>query len=428
MVVNRLKQILSGEFIRNVGWLGGAELVNRIFRLGTTVTLARTFSTEDYGLTAVIYTIYEFATVFTLRHGIGAKIIQTKEEDVKTVSDTSYWLNWILCISIFVIQCLAAFPIAYFYNNSNLVLPLCTIALVYIMFPLFLVNSALVERENRLKVTAICNATQALISNIIIVTFALLGMGVWAIVWAMLLSTPVWIIINWRNHPWRPPKHLTFKQWQEIVKFGKDLIGIDLLNKLRMHLDYLIVGKFLGINELGLYYFAFNAGSGITMNISYNFTLALYPHICAVRNNYEYLKERYFKSVKTIATFIVSLVILQSVLAPIYVPIIFGQKWTAAIPVLILVCLSVIPRTFKDASSMLLNAVDKTRITLSYDVIYTVIFIAFLLISVRWGIFWLSLTALMIHILLSVIFNILAIKLVFSRFTLLPNFYKKLKL
>jgi PST family polysaccharide transporter len=43
MLINKLKQLFSGQFIRNVGWLGGAELVNRLFRLATTVTLARLF-------------------------------------------------------------------------------------------------------------------------------------------------------------------------------------------------------------------------------------------------------------------------------------------------------------------------------------------------------------------------------------------------
>jgi PST family polysaccharide transporter len=50
MLINKLKQQLSGQFIRNVGWLGGAELANRIFRLGTTITLARLLNPYDYGL------------------------------------------------------------------------------------------------------------------------------------------------------------------------------------------------------------------------------------------------------------------------------------------------------------------------------------------------------------------------------------------
>src|SRR4028118_918187 len=138
MLISKFKQLLLNKFIRNAGWLGAAELANRIFRLGTTVTLARMFSPQDYGLMAVVYTVFDFATVFTLKGGIGAKIIQADEKDVKAICDTSYWLNWILCGSIFIILCITAFPIAQFYGNNDLILPLCTIALVYLMFPLFM--------------------------------------------------------------------------------------------------------------------------------------------------------------------------------------------------------------------------------------------------------------------------------------------------
>lgn len=101
MLIKKIKQLLSSQFIRNVGWLGTAELVNRIFRLGTTVTLARMFSSQDYGAMALIYTIFEFANVFTLRGGIGAKIIQANEQDLKIICNTSFWLNLILGISVF---------------------------------------------------------------------------------------------------------------------------------------------------------------------------------------------------------------------------------------------------------------------------------------------------------------------------------------
>lgn len=220
MLISKFKQSLSNKFIRNAGALGAAELANRIFRLGTTITLARMFSPQDYGLMAVVYTVFDFATVFTFRGGIGAKIVQADEQDVKTICDTSYWLNWILCIAIFLLQCIAAFPIAQFYKNQQLVLPICTVGLVYLMFPLFLVNSAIIERENRLKITALCNVTQSLLSNIIIVVFALMGMGVWAIVWSMVLTTPVWIIITWRNHSWRPPKLFKLDKYKEVISFG----------------------------------------------------------------------------------------------------------------------------------------------------------------------------------------------------------------
>jgi PST family polysaccharide transporter len=373
------------------------------------------FSPQDYGLMAIVYTIFDFATVFTLRGGIGAKIVQADEQDVKTICDTCYWLNWVLCGAVFLIQCLAAFPIAQFYGNNQLILPICAVASVYLMFPFFMINSALIERENRLKITALCNASQSLFANIITVILALLGMGVWAIVWSMVLTTPVWIVITWMNHSWRPPKSFQLDRWHEITHFGKNLLAVDLLVKLRLNLDYLIVGKFLGINELGIYYFAFNAGSGITMNVVNNFITALYPHICAVRNNYNEFKKRYFSSIKLIALILVPLVILQSVLAPFYVPIIFGKKWMVAIPILIIICLSVIPRSFKGTSSILLNAVDKTQITLYFDIVYTVIFAAALLIVVKWGVFWVAVAVLVVHSIISLIFHVLSFQYTFGK-------------
>jgi len=415
MLISKFKQLLLNKFIRNAGWLGAAELANRIFRLGTTVTLARMFSPQDYGLMAVVYTVFDFATVFTFRGGIGAKIVQADEQDVKIICDTSYWLNWILCVAIFIIQCIAAFPIAHFYKNQQLVLPICTVGLIYLMFPLFLVNSAIIERENRLKITALCNVIQSLLSNIIIVILALRGMGVWAIVWSMVLTTPVWIIITWKNHSWRPPKIFKIKKYKEVISFGTDLLAIELLGKLRGNIDYLIIGGFLNMEALGIYYFAFNAGLGISMSVINTFSSALFPYLCEVRSNLTQLKERYFSSLRKSYIIITPLILLQTFLAPIYVPIIFGPKWSSAIPVLMLICLSALTIQFGRATFLLLNAIGKTRLTFYWNLIYTILFSVLLLIVVHWGILYVAIAVLICQLLLAPVFNIWVIHRTFSK-------------
>lgn len=414
MLIDKIKQILSGQFIRNVGWLGAAELVNRIFRLGTTVTLARVFSQQDYGLMAVLYTIFDLTTVFIFKGGIGAKVIQTDEAKINLTCDTAYWLNWILCGSLFLIQCLAAYPLAKFYDNNQLILPICVVAVMYLIYPFFLIHCALIERENRLKIIAICTAIQSILINLITITLALLDWGIWSIVWSMLLTIPVWFVITWKYHSWRPPKSFKLKDWQEIVNYSKNLLGVEFLTKLRLNLDYLIVGRFLGVGQLGLYYFAFNAGSGITNNIVNSLMSALFPHLCDVRGDRKQLRQRYHKSLKTITLTIIPIVVLQSTLSPIYVPIIFGEKWVSAIPVLILICLSVIPMTFKHASSLLLNSIDQTHISLYFDLIYTLIFAIAIIISAQQGILAVAITVLTINILFSATFSIFAYKKAFG--------------
>jgi PST family polysaccharide transporter len=189
-------------------------------------------------------------------------------------------------------------------------------------------------------------------------------------------------------------------------------------------LDYLIIGKFLGVEALGIYYFAFNAGLGISMNVINTFMSALFPYICAVRGDYKQFKERYFSSLKKISLVVVPLILLQSLLSPVYVPIIFGRKWIPATPVLIMICLSVIPRIFSWASNLLLNALDKTHITLYLSTVFTVIFAISVLFAVQWGIFWVAVAVLISHLLVLPGFTIWIHQYVFNK-DLHFNIHKK---
>ena len=406
MFISKLKHKFSGQYIRNVGWMGGAEFANRVFRLGTTVVIARMLTPYDYGLVAVVLTTNEIANVFTLRGGISSKLIQVGKEDVDILCDTAYWMNWIMCIALFIIQCVAAFPIAWFYGDNSVILPICAIATVYLMLPLYAIQGALIFRENRLNIIALCNVVQSFLSSILTVIMALLGMGMWAIVLPVILTSPTWVIINLINHKWRPQKKFTLHRWQEIAFFAINLLGVEVLTKLRANLDYLIVGRFLGIDILGIYYFAFNAGIGISLNVINSLSWSLFPHLCEVRENIIELKKRYFNSLKTMAYIVIPLVLLQSSFAPLYVPIVFGEKWIKAIPVLMIVCLSAIPRPFAEAAGQLLQSVDKTHINLYWNLIFTVFFAIALLIAVNWGILWVAVSVLVSHLIALPIFTI----------------------
>ncbi len=339
---------------------------------------------------AVIYTISDFFQVFTLRGGVGSKIIQADRKDLNAICTTAYWLNWIVCGSLFAIQCAIAMLLPYFSYDPHLTLPLCLLSFSYLVYPLFVIPLILLERENRLKSVAVCNVVASLFTNVLIATFVLLGLGIWAIVWAILLTAPVWVILTRKFHPWRPPLRFSLERWREVLSFGSNLLINDLLTKVRSNIDYLIVGKYLGVEALGMYYFAFNSGSGIALGILNTFMSPLYPYICAAKNDYWQFKQRYFSSLKKVSIILVPIVLLQASFAPIYVPIIFGQKWTSAIPVLILICLSVIPAIYSWAALLLLNAIDKTQISLYISMTSTTVFIISILAVVRHGIIWVA--------------------------------------
>ncbi|MCJ8279467.1 MAG: lipopolysaccharide biosynthesis protein [Rivularia sp. ALOHA_DT_140] len=415
MLISKIKQQFSSQFIRNIGYLAGGELVNRVFRLGVTVILARLLTPEDYGLAAIVLTVRELSVVFSLKFGIAGKLIQASEEDLNDLINTSYWLSWIACICIFIIQCTVAFPIAWFYQTNKVILPICIVSFYHLVVPNFVIQWALIERENRMKLTALTQTCESVINNLFTLSLAILGMGVWAIVLPAVVSSPfVWLYFGYKYHSWRPNSNFTLYRWQEIFAFGKNILAFQLLDNLRNYLDYLLVGKFLGIQALGFYYFAFNAGLGISLSIMNSFIAALNPHLCQARSSLNQLKKRYFSSLITLTKIFIPLVILQSSLAPFYVPIIFGEKWIGAIPVLVIICLSALPRPFAMATSMLLQAIDKTAINVKWGIIFTIFFTLSILIAINYGIVAVAIAVLISHIVAMPIFTIWGTKYAFN--------------
>jgi O-antigen/teichoic acid export membrane protein len=413
MLQEKIKNLFAGRVFRNMTWLGGAELVNRIFRLATSVTLARNFSPKEYGLMAILYISLDFAFLFT-QSGTVKKIIQVEENLLRTTCDTCYWINWITCIAAFSIQCLLAYPISLIFGSMSLFFPLCFCALTYLIFPFFLIKASLIERDNRMKEVAIIHSTQAFMSSLLTVVLVVLGMGVWSIALSMFFSTLIWLMVNTRSTSWTPPKKITFKDWKPIVIYIRSILGSDFLYKLRSNLDYLIVLKFLGGDILGFYYFAFNAGSGITMNIVNTFVWALYPHLCNIREEPQKFKREYFKNLKVIMLSISTVVIFQSSLSYFYVPIFFGEAWVSVIPVLVLICISVIPISLKLLGSILLNASNKPEVSLRFDILYTIVFACCLLAVVQYGIYWVAFSVLICHTFMGILFSVISSRKVFG--------------
>jgi O-antigen/teichoic acid export membrane protein len=391
MLSQKLKQLSTNQFICNLGWLGSAELIQRIARLGTTVTLARVFPPETYGMVSAIYTVFSFALVFGMTESLIANIVQTDDDRLEAVCDTVFWLMSLIVAALIGLQCLLSYPIASFYGTNQLVLPICVLSATYLYFPFFLIQLALLTRGNQLKIRASCQAGQSIISNLMIIVLAILGFKVWSVVLGMLISFPIWIFITNKYSPWRPSfSRFTLEGSGGILRFAVSLSGVELLSLFRLNVDYLLITRFLGLEALGIYFFAFNAGLGISQGLISSLSTAWYPHFCEVRSNLTALRSRFLSSFRSIFTFLLLVVFLQTTLAPIYIPIIFGAKWIPAVPILILICLSAIPFAMGNANSQLLRALGQTKLDLSWNSIFTVGFALILLLVVKQGIFWVA--------------------------------------
>ena len=367
--------ISDNTFIKNLAWLGVSEVFVRITRLITAVVLARIMDPLTFGLAALVLTINELIRVFN-RNGIGAKIIQCSENELTDITNTAYRLNFIFCISLFLIQCLIAYPLANFYNTPELIPMLQVLSITYLLMPFGMVQASLIQRAQKMKTAALIDGTQVGVDNIITTLLALIGFGAWAIVLPKFLTSPIWVFGYRYAYSWKPKsKILNVNLWQDLLKFGQYYLSIELLKTARLNLDNMIIGRLLGMEALGLYYFARNAGLGFSLTLINAINSALYPNLCEVKDNVFALKQRFNRNLKQIGLIAVPLIGLQAGLAFIYVPIVFGEQWESAIPVLTLLCLSALPRPLAESASALTLAMGRINIDFNWNVIFTITFL-----------------------------------------------------
>ena len=105
-----------------------------------------------------------------------------------------------------------------------------------------------------------------------------------------------------------------------------------------------------------------------------------------MRSDATLLRQKLFKTFKTIGVIIVPLVMLQVGLAQFYIPILAkGNQWNGAIPIVMIICLSAIPLAIARSTSQMLRAVDKIRLDLIWNMIFVGIFSTAILATVLIG-------------------------------------------
>ena len=377
---------LDGGFLRGIGYLGASQLTVRVVRLLTTIVVARILLPEHFGIVAIVLAVNEFSHVIA-RTGTTSRVVNADVNELQQVSHAAFRLNWKIGICLFAFQCTLSIVLAAVYDNSALIMPLCYLALSYILIPTAMVQCAHNLRAEKMNVIAKSETYQAVADAGLTILLATAGFGLWALVIPKLLVLPIWIMLHRQACDWRMANVTHNNSEANILQFTRRVTGVEMFNVFRHNIDYVLIGFFLGMPALGVYYFAYNAGLGLSRGFVSVLNKALYPYLCATQGNRSLLQQRFDTGIKLNLLVATPIVLLQAVLAPWYVPLIFGSRWVdlGATPLVVLICLTGVPVALMEVFSQLLRAMGLPIKDLVWHAQYSTAFLFVVLIAVQFG-------------------------------------------
>ena len=133
----------------------------------------------------IIFT--NLANVF-IQNGFNTALIQKRDTSDNDYSSV-FWLTFVFSLLIYAFLFLIAPIIAIFYSMPNIIFPFRVLALMIIPGALNSIQIAIVSKKMDFKKIFTSNFLSIIVSGIIGVSLAFLGMGVWALVfqaWQML--------------------------------------------------------------------------------------------------------------------------------------------------------------------------------------------------------------------------------------------------
>jgi len=395
----------SSQTLRNLSYLLTAEGVTRVARIALTVVMARLLSVTDFGTLAIALTVHELVAVLA-QNGFGLKLLKQSERTCATAANSAYVLSFFWCAGMFFVQCLLASQMPLWgFDQAGFLLQ--ALAPIHLLLPFALTHVHMIHRKGELGSFAAVDTAQNVLDCGITLVLLLAGMGLWSIIIARMCSTALWVIGFRRAGEWSFDSTHGYLPMRDMFTFTGAVLISEYAKSVRHWGDNLLVGTLLGTELLGLYYFAKNSGLGISLSLSQITITTITPRLAELSRNEAV--DRHSQRRQLVGRFSVFLLLCigaQAMLAPYYVPVLFGAQWEPAVVLLSLLCVSAIPRCIADLHACLARVSGLTSLEMRWNAAYTALFLLVVLAMAPSGLEPMALSLIGLNVLMAMVIGV----------------------
>lgn len=387
---------LRKSAVSGVKWNSFALIGNTFLQYCQLFVLARLLEPNDFGIVGMITVVIGFSQAFA-DMGMSNAIIWKQKASQDQLSSL-YWLNIASGIVLFLIIAASAPIISGFYGEPGLKSLVHLAALVFLITPIGQQFQMIMQRELQFGRLAKIEVAGTFIGVSTAIVTAALGNGAHSIIYGQLANAGIRSLalawVGWSN--WRPCIHFSFKDLKGFIGFGMYQMGERSLNYFTANVDYVMVGRFLGADVLGVYMIAYKVIVMPFQKINPVLTRVAFPVFAKKQDDYNVLCRGYKELSKILALCTAPVIALIAALSPVVVPVVFGDKWTEAVPLIQILSIMGILKTLNNPVGSVFMAIGRADIGFFKNLCSAVIATAVFWYAAQRGVFFMAWTEVLV--------------------------------
>ena len=379
----RTTKSLDRSIVHSVAWTAAAKVTVQVLSWLATIVVARLLAPGDYGLMGMAGLQIGALQVFS-EFSIASTVIVLRELSARSIAQLNglaVLLGGLAC----AVSVLVAPLVARFFRSPRLTAVIVACSLGFALLALRTVPAALLRRELRFKRLAVIEAVGSAVQAVTIVTGALLGFGVWALVAGPLASQAFSsvAVMTQRRVPFQRPR---WKELRAAMTFTRHQLTGSVLWYWYSNADFLVAGKVLGEKALGLYYLAWNLSKAVPEKLTGLIVAVVPSYLSAVQDDAAELCRYLLRLTEVIALVSFPALVGVALLASWIQADVLGPRWVGVSDPLRILALHSVLTSISPLPARVLTVRRETRFLVRMDLLLAATLIPGFWIGSHWGV------------------------------------------
>ncbi len=304
------------------------SLVKQFLSFAFGIILARLLTPQEFGIIALVNMVVSYVDGFT-NFGLNNAIVQApeiKKEQIDTVFSLDLFLSIFFCAVTYMMSGI----IGEWFHSENVSSVMKWMSLYYLVTAFYYMPHTILRRNVEFKLISIIEVLQTLFTYSISVFLAYLGYSYWSIAYPAIIVPALFALYLSYATGWYPKLSLS-KDMSSIYTFGvwgffRSQIGL-LVSKV----DQFIIGKYLGVENLGIYSKSFNFTNQIMTGLAMPISGVCFSTFSRISEDRQAVNKLLMRAMTILSLLCFPVFLGIAALHSEIIIVLFGENWTNAI-------------------------------------------------------------------------------------------------